>query len=185
MAHIKGTAWIGMNEYFQKLGGPEGIRKVMDSLSEADRAVLSKPILPVTWVDYQAYMNYVLAADRILGKGDFETAKAAALHNARKGLNGPYKIFISIATPKFVVGGVLRFWRQYFDRGTMQAHWQGERNGRLEITDFPDIPLHHEICNTPHMEEALRICGCKNVRFVHTRCIARGDASCIFEASWE
>ncbi|MBN1595650.1 hypothetical protein JW933_06975 [candidate division FCPU426 bacterium] len=186
MGRMKGTGWRGNIDYILEVAGEEGLDKVKEALSEEDRRLIfSQPILPYSWLDYNAYMRFMMLADTILGKGDLEFFKAATMYNARKDLTGIYRIFISFASPKMVLRNAAKVWRQYFDEGEMSVLWQGDNKVQLQLVDFPDIPLHHDIAQTDFIKEAIRIAGAKNVVGTHPRCIARGDAHCLYEFSWE
>ena len=60
----------------------------------------------------------------------------------------------------------------------------GDKSARLRVTDYPGIPLHHDVENIGWMETALQMCHCRKATIRHPRCMARGDAACVFEAAW-
>ncbi len=185
MPNLKGTGWRSVQDYFLQQAGPAGIAKVMEALDPQDREIFARPILPISWIDYGAYFRYLLAADRILGRGDLEMIRAASRHAARYDLHGIYKIFISLTSPKFVIQNSARLWRQYYDAGEVTVEWRGEKSGALYLAQFADMPLHHENNHQAYMEECLRLSSCKEVRGSHPQCLARRDARCAFEFSWE
>lgn len=183
---IKGAGFKAEYAYLLKRFGIEGLEKVKAALSENDRQELfSRPILPVSWYDFQAYMNLILTADKILGQGDMALVKEAGYHCARDNFKGVYKFFISLTSPRFILNNSEKVWQQYYDRGKILVEWPGEKHCVLKITDAPDIPLHHEWDQIPTMEETLWISGGKNVRVRHLKCIAWRDPHCLVDVTWE
>ncbi len=185
MGKLKGTGWKGALEYLDKTYGPEGMRKLLAALDEPDRQILSKPILPISWLDFSAYIRIILTADKVLGSGDHKLIEAASVYNAQKDLKGVYKLFLSVTSPRFVISNAQRLWRQYNDEGDLSVEWRGSKEGVLYIRNYPDIPLHHELDQLPYMIEALKMSGCKNVQARHVQCIARGDEQCRTEFKWD
>ncbi|NTV53150.1 MAG: hypothetical protein HGA76_09095, partial [Candidatus Firestonebacteria bacterium] len=102
MGNIKGTGFADAYEYFEKLGGPEGMEKVKAALDpKTTNLLFSKSILPAAWYDYPAYMEFVLKASKILGK----EKSAEVLYNLpvfqlHKVLNGVYRAFFRILSPE-------------------------------------------------------------------------------------
>jgi hypothetical protein len=185
MSEVKGTGWLSNYDYVLKIAGPEGVKKIISSLSPEDRNIFSKPILPILWLDFGAFMRFMLAADRIFGKGDYKVIEAASIHAAQKDLRGIYKMFISFTSPQFIIKNAATLWRTYYNRGVLSAEWSTDTSGRLTLENFPDMPLHHEHNHMPYMEECFRMSGGKDIVGSHPQCLARGDKACVFEFSWK
>ena len=185
MANLKGTAWVAVREYLTNQYGDDAIARVRERLEPEDRILFSKPILPVTWFDYSAYMRFMIAADRLFGAGDLQIVREASIYNARRDLRGIYKMFISFTNPHFIIKNAGRVWRQYYDTGEIEVEWLKEKSGAFRLVKWPDIPLHHEVDQLPFIEETLRISGGRNPRVRHDKCMARGDAYCSAHLQWE
>jgi len=72
MMLAKGAGWLSHYEYFKKNFSQSDIERVKESLSEEDRQELfSKTILAVSWVKLKSIVNFLVKADKLLGKGDF------------------------------------------------------------------------------------------------------------------
>lgn len=127
MGNIKGTGWKGVYEYLLKVGGPEGIDKVKAALSKEDQEIFTKPILPISWIDFGAYMRFLLTADRVLGKGDMQLIKDANIYNANNDLKGIYKMFISFISPQTILRNAGMVWSRYYDSGKLTVEWEGKQ----------------------------------------------------------
>jgi|GEM_PF-1723262 len=185
MGNVKATRWLDCRKFFEERFGLESIHRVMVSLSPEDQAVLSKPILPITWLNYGSYLNFIFAADKILGKGDAALVRESAVFTASQHFKGIYRMFISLTSPLFVARKSAQVWRQYFDVGQAELNTVTDKCVELKLTDYPDIPLHHDLSHTTFMEEILRISGAKNVKGSHPKCMARKDPYCMWVFSWE
>ena len=55
----------------------------------------------------------------------------------------------------------------------------------FKITDWPDIPLHHEIPLGAFMEAAVIIAGGHYARCTQLQCMARGADCCLLRLVWK
>lgn len=184
MGKVKGTSSGANREFVLQKATREQFQTVLDSLPEHEARLFSRPILPAAWVDHHAHLRFILAADRILGRGDGELVKAAAVYCARKDLKGMYRLFMSFTSPHFIIKNAGRVWRQYYDQGNLVLEEVQEKSGRMRLDDYPDIPLQHDLENTAWVEECLRMSGCREPVGRHLQCRARGDRTCTWEFSW-
>lgn len=185
MGAVKGSAWLTFTEFLVQKSGPGAIEKVLKSLPPDDAKYFSQKILPITWVDYAYYTRFLLQADKVCGRGDYELIRESAVFHANKDMNGLYRMFIRIATPGFVLGKSAQLWRLMMDQGKLVVSAETPKSAELRLTEFPNIPLHHELDQLPFMEEIARMTGAKNVKSSHPKCLARGDDHCIYSITWE
>jgi hypothetical protein len=184
--NIKGVAWLASFDYILKRFGAAGVEKITAVLSESDRTHLfGSRIMPVSWVDYGAAVRFMVAADKVFGKGDYQIVREAGVYCAWQNFKGIYRFFISLTSPKFILGNSQAVWKQYFDHGKVGVEWIPNQGARLTLTEAPDLPAQHEWDLLPTLEEAVRMSGGKNVRSTHPKCVARADACDIFEIFWE
>jgi len=185
MGNVKGTGWLSIKEFFQKKIGDENLKKIIAQLGPADQQILGKLILPSTWLDYGAHIRFLLKADELFGKKDGQLIAAANIYAAQKDFTGIYKFLLSLLSPSLIVKSTGLLWKSFYDQGEAKSEKTGTKAMRLIVTNFPDIPLHHDLENSPYIEEMLRMTGTKNPKSKHTQCIARGDANCTWDFSWD
>lgn len=184
MGKCKGTGWRGIREYFVERFGEDAVGKVLASMSGEDRGALSAPILNISWIHDGAFIRFLLAADRVLGQGDQQLAKESVRYEVRKSFGGIYKIFLAVSTPQFLISNAANVWRQYHDTGKVSVRTVDKKKVQVQISEYPDIPLHHEIDHGTTFEELASLCGVKNSVCTQPKCIARGDDRCLFEITW-
>jgi hypothetical protein len=141
MSNIKGTGWLSCVEYMEKTFGAGSVEKVKQAMSREDQAVLAKKILHISWMDYGLYLRFLFAADKLLGKGDFQVILDANVYGAQKDMQGIYKLFISFISPETILKNAGQLWKQYYDAGEMHADIISSKEARLTLTNFPGIPL--------------------------------------------
>jgi hypothetical protein len=186
MMTVKGTGWLGNYEYFRKRYSQEDIEKVKKALAEKDReALFGKPVLNISQVDFGANVRFLVIADEILGKGDQQLIKEAAIYNAKKDLKGVYKLFISFVSPRYIIKRSSQIWSQYYNQGEAVATYISSKKAEVKVTNAPDIPKDHAVGTIAYGEEALRISGCKNPKGKELKCIANGDTCCVIEYEWD
>lgn len=186
MGKTKGMGVLMEFEYILKRVGETEFEKLKAAISPADRELLfGRPILPVSWVDYNAFFRVLAEADRRFGKGDFELVRQAAMYGVEKLFTGVYKMFISLVSPRFILNNASAVWAQSFNIGKVTAQWHADKDVTLVLTEWPDIPLQHEYDQAPGVEAVIRLSGGRNVKSDHPKCIARGDGVCHFHFTWE
>jgi hypothetical protein len=105
---------------------------------------------------------------------------------ARDNVNGVYRaLFRLIASPALIEANAQRIWQTYVDEGTLTVRLSGQRAFEAKIRGWS---RHHPtVCRTvlPAIEHVLREVGYRGVSVARTRCVARGDGLCEFEARLE
>lgn len=186
MANIKGTGFLGFQSLLLKKFGAAAEEKVKAQLSEEDRTLLfGKKILPIGWVDYGAYTRYMIAADRLFGKGDKELIVTMNREIANTDTRGLYRIFFMVLTTKAIFTKAGQLWRLYYDKGSLTVTSEKSNQCEFNIVGIPDIPHHHEYANYGYFGELGRLTGAKNIKIMHPKCQARGDEVCRFNFYWD
>jgi predicted hydrocarbon binding protein len=186
MGKMRGRACIAGEEYIKKIAGAAALDQVIVRLSSEDRNLLfQKPVGTLEWVDYGAALRFLQTADEFLGNGDGKLIQAAAQYSARKQLQDIHKILKNLRSPQAIINKMSRLWGQFYDCGKLSVEKEGQNHMVVKLTDFTDIPLHHEVQNMALLEECINLVGGHNVHGTHPKCMARGDDWCEFSFEWE
>ncbi|MBN1594542.1 hypothetical protein JW933_01315 [candidate division FCPU426 bacterium] len=186
MALLKGSAWTINFQFIKERFGADALEKIFEKMSPEDQAALRKPIVDVVWgADFSVYMRFILLADQIYGKNDKalirDTAKNQFMRDTKL-----YSWFFKVLNPNIVCKISPALWATYFKPcGKFEYHQLGEKHGEFYLTGFDNMPLFHDVHHTQYMTELLTHCGAKNASVVHTKCTAKGDASCTWDMHWE
>lgn len=186
MGNIKGISFVQVMENLVKKYGTGWLEQVKQLESDADRAALyTRPISPVEWLDLGLVLRDFLIKVKVLSGGDPGFAEKVLGEVADLQFRGVYKIFISLATPEMVLRKADTLWKRFFDSGCLLLDRIEPGQAVLKIKDFPDIPPQHEIFTLPYIKKVLEITGAKEVRCLHTQCLAKGASECLIQVDWQ
>jgi hypothetical protein len=186
MMYSKGAGFLAHLDFLQTHYGAEGIERAKADLSAEDRQELfGRTVLAVTKLRLQAVINFILAADRLLGRGDLRLYKESLRYKAEKEFRGIYKVFMSFVSPHFIIQRVGAVWKQMYSQGAAASEFVNDHSARLTLTDVPDMPKTHDLAVVVYAEELLRISNCKNPRGVIEKSVTQGDDRCTFLFTWD
>jgi hypothetical protein len=181
MIKAKGLFWLNIQKLYKKSGQQGVLEKALAGLSPEDQAVFSRPILPVSWIDYGAVIRLLMA----LTGNDFNALRQGSRDAAMDNFKGIFKFFISLTSPGFFIKQTPLIWARYFDSGDVTMVWDNPHCVHMIVTNVEGMPKYHEHNIAPFAEEGMRLCGAKNIRSTHPKCLAFGDACCDFRFEWE
>jgi hypothetical protein len=183
--HLKGSTVVDARNYILKNFGSEGIEKIKAALTKEDREIIYSPaMLPVTWVDMGAAVRHLMLFDQVLGKGDGKLALKMVQEIARAHFRGFYKVIFSLLSPEAILKMAPQLWKHFFDKGKESIEFPEPHLALSKLSDYRDIPLHHEYLNQPYIQTCLLMAGAKTCTVQHVKCMARGDEYCLSEYRW-
>jgi hypothetical protein len=115
-----------------------------NSCKEDYSELFERKILPVSWVDYGSYFNYLKALDKTIGQGDLNLIKEIASITSEKNFKGLYKLFMSLLSPKAILKKIPNIWKIQHDQGTCSLIWHSDKIVDLVVTDW-EPPKDHEL----------------------------------------
>jgi hypothetical protein len=183
---LKGTSCTALKKYFDECHTPEEREKLKAALAEPARELFERTdVLPFTWIEYGTYVDILLTADKVLGRGDFEIVKQINYFSARHDIKGVYKFIVSLLSPKTALQASSKLFKQFYDKGALSLENLKSNSATMLMKDVADIPLHHDVEQGAYVEEIMRMAGAKEIRYTHPECMARGDARCRWEINWK
>jgi hypothetical protein len=182
------TKGVSTNNYlaFVRARAPGALlERVKAEMDESAReALFSKPLVPSEPVDYGAVVQLLVAADKVVGKGDLALVREAARSNQETNLRGVYRALLPFASTEFIIKMASKLWTRYHDTGSVSVERLGPTKAGLILRDYPGIPRHHAPEIEGAFEGILGVAGTRVERIVHTACVNRGDPLCKWEISW-
>jgi len=142
--NIIGRGLSGLLKYTKIRIGEDGLKKILNKLPEADRAIFSKHILPSEWYSFRIYVELLAIIDKELGKGDLSVCRHIGEWSAERDLKAVYSMYTKEI---FKDTSILKtapsiMWKGYYDKGDIVFP---EIPGSLDVTDikarvinFPD-----------------------------------------------
>ena len=184
MSRTKGIHFKNWEKFIAARGDAGTRERILSRLSDPDRCELQRLIMPNDWLDYAVWWRLLVATDQELGRGDYRLIRSLGAFDARENLAGVYRAFLAMLKPEFLAARTGLIWRRYYDTGTMKTLVSRPGYGELQLTDFPDLPLHHEEEIIGWMVTALTMTNAQKIEVSHPRCMARGEPECRFVLRW-
>jgi hypothetical protein len=185
MAQVKGSAVTSRIRYIRDHADEDVYREVKAELSPANRAALEKGVRPHEWVPYSLFIEMNIAADELLGVGDFALCREMGRYGAKINLPTLYRIFMRLGSVGFILKKASKLWSVHYDSGTLEIEEIGKNAARLTIRDFDAPHKAHCLSVLGWAEGAIELAGSRVVRAVEEQCRTEGADACRFYAEWE
>ncbi len=159
----------------------------LNSLPEGSKEIFRNAILVSDWYPLN---EGVVEPTRSIGKmffnGDtLQAAHMSGVQSAEDALTGIYKVFVMVATPKFIMKRASKIMASFYEPSTLILGDERAKGVDIHITKFDDANEIVEQRIGGWMEKALGICGCKNIQMNITKSLARGDELTHYVINWE
>jgi hypothetical protein len=186
MTKLKALSFIQARDFMRERYGPEATERVKAALSaEALEVVAAEHLLPVDWIDVRIAVEYTVALDKVVGKGDGTLAAFMVREIAANHFKGVYRVLFMLTSPRGILEKSSRLWPRYYDTGESPVELHGDGHATVRILNCPDLPEHHEWLILPYLEEVLHQAGAKEVTTQHFQCVARGAEYCATNIRWK
>ncbi len=183
MARIKGFGLRGALKYAKTQGIDP--RDLVAGLPGEIRAAFSQTIHQSEWYPYEAFAALLRELDRRLASPGRDVMRDMGNAAARQDVSGMFRIVTYISSPESAGARAGIFWERYYDKGKLMADEARPGYLRTRIEGFPEIdPLHCRVL-AGWIEGLGMVWGARNIAVRHTECVHRGDAHCVYEATWE
>jgi hypothetical protein len=184
---IKGTA-IKTTREFVKATFPTKYDAWINSLPEKTRAIYASAIINMSgWFpmkeDYQVPIEKII--EMFYAGNTKAGAEAIGRFSAELALTGIYKLFLMVASPKYLITRASIVLSTYYLPSEMRVSESESKSVTMQITMFPDMSAAVEYRIAGWCVRALELCGCKNVKYKMDKSISRGDAFSEIKYSWD
>ncbi|MBN2805597.1 MAG: hypothetical protein JXR22_02985 [Prolixibacteraceae bacterium] len=160
---IKGMAIACTFELIKSRYGQEVFQQILNELSEEDRQILGRTILPSLWYSLKAFNNFLKAEVKIVYNGNSSKLQKGSEEIVNNQLKGIYKFFVKLGSPEFVVGRIGSVNNSYFNGIELEKEIStGRFVGKYRGFEA-DQELFEEII-IGFYKKALEISGAKNIQ---------------------
>ncbi|MET0402174.1 MAG: TIGR02265 family protein [Cystobacter sp.] len=185
VARIKGSILISRLRLLAKQTAMKR-SDVFQRLPAADRKVLEAVIMPIGWYPLELNLRLDTAIAAVLSPRDrarafIDMGRASAEEN----LNGPHHVFIRQGDPHFLLSHAQEIYRLYYAVGLRSYEKTGPRGGVLRTLGAESVTESDCLTIIGWHQRAIELCGGRDVRIEHTKCLARGNDCCEYTCLWE
>ncbi|MBK8807088.1 MAG: hypothetical protein IPO21_10755 [Bacteroidales bacterium] len=181
---IKGTAVKSIPEHV-RAHYPDRYKEWLDSLPAESQKIFKEGVITANWYDVD---KAAIIPTQKVGELFFNNANKGAWqsgrYSAEQALNGIYKLYVKFSSPGHIIERASRVFSAYYSGSEMQVVNKEEKSVEVEIVKFskPNQIIEHRIGGW--MERALEISGCKDVKVVISKSLAKGDAKTLYNITW-
>jgi hypothetical protein len=184
---IKGTA-IKTTRDFVKANFPAKYDEWINSLPEKTRAIYASAMINMAgW--YPMKEDYHVPIEKIIemfyGGNTKVGAEAIGRFSADVALTGIYKLFLMVATPKYLMTRASVVFSTFYLPCEVKVTESATKSVTMQITKFPELTTAVEYRIVSWCVRSLELCGCKNVQYKITKSLLKNDAYTEFIYSWE
>ena len=179
MTRVKGSNLRLARQYADEHSSGSWSR-ILEHLSAEDRAVISSGI-SAGWYELALQHRLFAALEEVLEPDVIERfARYAAEHD----LTRVHRLFLKLKNPAYVLEKSGDYWSRFYDAGRWTVVRVSDRQARGELIGI-DEPS-PQFCRflKAYIERMFELAGAQGLTCRHTRCVLRGDPSCVFEGGW-
>jgi predicted hydrocarbon binding protein len=182
---VKGHHIVLAKKYLINRFGPQAFEKIITQINPPEREILSKIITSVSWIPEDVYITFLVTADKIFGKGDFELCRQIGYYLGKETVPRLYKFFIKFGDPSFAIRRSTQFWKQLHNNGRLEIIPSGPTAVTARLIDkaFP----HKAFCASliGYCQGVLELSGAKNISIDEIQCASEGASHCEYVGKWE
>jgi hypothetical protein len=129
--------------------------------------------------------DFLAACEHVHGSGDGRIAAAVGARGARQNTRGWVKpTLLFLLNPQWVLQKAASTWHRFNDAGSMRLVELDNGRCSIEVAEVPDPNPLFCAALSGWAEVMCERVGFKNVGIDHPICRARGQARCVWHASW-
>lgn len=182
---VKGHHIVFARQYLTETFGPEAFKETITQMDTPEQNSLSKIITSVSWIPEEVYVKFLVAADKLFGKGDFDLCRQIGYYLGKKTVPTLYKFFIKFGDPSFAIRRSTQFWQQLHNNGRLEIISGGPSSVTARLIDktFP----HKAFCASliGYCQGILELSGAKNISIHEIQCASEGASHCEYVGNWE
>ncbi|MBN1163396.1 MAG: heme NO-binding domain-containing protein [Candidatus Krumholzibacteriota bacterium] len=181
---IKGLILHARKAFVIEHFGEEAWQKVLSSLPERDREVLSEIILTAQWYPFEIGSRLDNAIVKVLGGGDKKIFEEIGVKSAQRGLLKIHQSFLTPGDPQAFMKKAKVIYKFYYDTGYREYEETGPTSGVMTTYEAETFSQPDCLTVIGWYKEALKLCGAREVEVVEEECRARGGSCCRYRFKW-
>jgi hypothetical protein len=187
--YVKSIKGVGLKNYItfiKETFGEDGFQKVLQSLNEEQRKIITEPILVNRWYDIELIVTIQKAMVTVLSNGDESILVRASAWNAKNTLHGVYRIFLRISDPGFMIRRAQTILRNHYGQEVVvEVAETSPRNLKGIVRGFQQHQWPVEVGIMGWIQGASALTSAKNVNIRITTSLREGKGYFELAGTWD
>lgn len=181
---VKGNVLKARREFVVDTFGQEDWERVLESLSEFDRALLKGLITNTGWYPFETAERLDAAIVDVLGEGKWALYEHLGRMSARSNLTGVHRTMLVEGDPLTFLKKAAMIYTFYYDTGHRTFRSTGQGAGVITTYDAETYSATDCATVVGWYKEALEMCGATGVTIAEEECRAHGGLVCRYRVHW-
>lgn len=181
---VKGNVLAARKAFVEQHFGADAWPKVLQSLPEEDRAILSRGITALSWYPFELGQRLDAAIVESVGRGSHRVFEEIGSASAMANLATVHKSFLATGDPQAFLARAPVLYKFYYDKGHREYKATGPCSGILTTYNADTFSSLDCLTVIGWYKTALALCGAKNVTMTETTCRAKGGEHCRYQIVW-
>jgi hypothetical protein len=165
----KAAAVIDSLHVAREMFGPKMLAQVIAAVPQETRALAEQKLLPVTWIDYEAWFPFYEQLLAIACDGEEVRFRRFIRQVAERGFSTVYRMFIKLPSTDFVIDRTTKIWATLFDSGELRVV-RRERDGDVRrIVVGLRVPLPRPLFGVILSEVGELLCHMNGAKSITTK----------------
>ena len=185
-AQLKGSAYLSTMKFIDSHFGADGRKRVLDALSEEDRALLSGLVVAIGWYPLAPFPRLLRAMEQELGKGDLSLVTERGAWAAVNDMKTVHRVLLKFVSVDWVIDKGTNLWPNFHTSGRWTVKRDAD-NKRVVATLHGLGVVDEAMCATLKgwIIGLISLAGVKDPIVEHVECRARGAHACVYHVDWQ
>ncbi|MFO7659025.1 MAG: hypothetical protein R6W78_18345 [Bacteroidales bacterium] len=183
--NVKGTALTTTRDFVKK-NFPDKYNEWLNCLPPKSKVFYSSSIDATKW--YPLKESYLQAIECVINKffnGDTaKGAEAIGRYSAEVALTGFYKVFLLIASPRFLMQRASKIFSTFYDPSEIVIVEEDSTHATIKIVKFDEIDLALEYRIAGWVKKAIEMANSKNPEYKFGKMLSKGDDCTEIKFGW-
>jgi hypothetical protein len=176
-----GMDFLSTRKFVKQTLGDDALRALADQLAAHGYAgAVNDVILPEDWRPLHEYDTLVRTIEELFPGA----ARKLGRFQCQDQLKWYQRGAMRMLKPAWLIENAMGVWSRFCTVGRWEIRWPRTTQASAVMHEMPPVSPAFCATITGFLERFLELCGCSEIRAIHTTCRARGAAECRYDVSW-
>ena len=172
---------LSTRKFVRQTYGDDALRAIADKLAPHGYAgMVNDVILPDDWQPLHAYDTLLRTIEELFPNSGRKLGRFQCQDQLKWWQRGAMRVL----KPAWLIENTMSLWPRYCTVGRWDIRWPRPTQVSAIMRDMPPVSAAYCMTIVGFFERFLELCGCRDIRALHTTCVGRGDVECRHDVSW-